>query len=386
MRVAVAHTEHGSGGAAGRALGAQLHAELEGPPGAVLVFSSGVADPRSLLEGLAETSHAPLVCGGTTSGGFTSSTWVQSSACAVGLRGHDVSFSGALGRNLSTDRAGALEALARGFAGPRAQGQHARLGIVLVDGRVDRGDDLVRELTMRTMGRCLLVGGGTATDLRVVEAQVFFGVEALEDAAVVLEICSPTPLGIGVCRSWTPASAPMRVTEVEGKRLVSLNAIPAADMIDAHARNVGEAFDPRQPLSFFLRNVLGIELGNDHKIRIPTRVLEDGSILCAAEIPEGATVRFMRTSAAHTETAAIDAVLSAKAQLAGRRVGAAIFFESLAARMRGELGSGYDLRGLERALSTTRYAGLCTAGQLVRGEGELGAFHNSTPVVLLLPE
>jgi hypothetical protein len=76
------------------------------------------------------------------------------------------------------------------------------------------------------------------------------------DAVVALEILSNKPLGIGVDYGWQPASRPMRVTEAEGLRLASLNAVPAVEVFEEHAETTGQPFDTGDPLPFFLHNVI----------------------------------------------------------------------------------------------------------------------------------
>ena len=128
---------------------------------------------------------------------------------------------------------------------------------------------LVEELTRLTQGRYQFVGGGAAGDQEIKGVKVFLGTEVVEDAVVALEILSNKPLGVGVAHGWQPASDPMRVTEAQGKRLVSLNASPAGDAYRQHAEAIGQRFDPEQPLPFFLANVLGIRTVGGHKLRVP---------------------------------------------------------------------------------------------------------------------
>ena len=83
-----------------------------------------------------------------------------------------------------------------------------------------------------TAGRYQIFGGGAGDDAKFSRTHVFYGIEAVSDSAVALEILSHKPLGIGVSHGWQPASPPMRVTAADGMRLISLNAAPAVEVFE----------------------------------------------------------------------------------------------------------------------------------------------------------
>ena len=140
---------------------------------------------------------------------------------------------------------------------------------------------------MLTSGKYQFAGGGAGDDAKFAQTHVFFGAKAYTDAVVALELLSVKPLGIGVGHGWTPAGKALRVTEAVGMRLVSLNGLPAVDAFEEHARTTGQPFDRNVPLPFFLHNILGIDTGSSHRLRVPLAVNPDGSVNCAAEIPSG---------------------------------------------------------------------------------------------------
>src|SRR3954468_7371765 len=109
----------------------------------------------------------------------------------------------------------------------------------------------------------------------------------------------------------------MRVTEAHENRLVSLNGTPAVHAFQEHAEITGQRLDLKDPLPFFLHNVIGIRSGDGYRLRVPLAVQDDGSILCAAAVPEGAVVRIMKTSTASAVQAARQAATEAVRALAG---------------------------------------------------------------------
>jgi hypothetical protein len=322
--------------------------------------------------------------GCSSAGEFTSEVPRESSACAIAFRSDEIAFSCGVGRGLSRDRAGAARAISSSFQGLEGHSYVHRSALVLADALAGHLDELVEHLTLATAGSYQLVGGGAGDDARFHSTHVFCGDEALPDAAVALEILSNKPLGIGVHHSWSPATPGMRVTAAEGTRLISLNALPAMQAFEEHAQATGQTLDLSDALPFFLHNVLGIETGMGHKLRVPLAAQEDGSVICAAEVPVGATVHIMTASGSPTE-AAQEAVGAALKQLEGHPAGAALFFDCVASRLRMGREFGFELRALQQALGDTPYAGCNTYGQIARAEGQFGGFHNCTAVVCVFP-
>jgi hypothetical protein len=238
---------------------------------------------------------------------------------------------------------------------------------------------------LSTGGAYQLFGGGAA-DPRMTQSHLFYGTEVLSNGAVGLEILSNKPLGVGLSQGWRPISDRMRVTEVSGYRLVSMNGVSAMEIFQSHAEATRQNFDHANPMPFFLDNIIGVESGEGYKFRVPIAANEDGSVSCAAEVPMGATVRIMATTAKLASDAADAAVRRARSQIGDWKPQVAIFFDCLAAPARLQLGFGFDPRILGRPLETANYVGFSTCGQVVRCEGEFNGFQNCTAVVCVIPE
>lgn len=383
---AVVHTDLPTGGEAGSALGSQILDGLSGEsPDALIVFASPKYDYVALLEALDTTCRPQVLVGCSSAGEFTSHTPRESSACAVAIRSSAMKFAAGLGRGLRSDSSAAAQELVKSFGGPDSPGYAFRSAMILTDALAGYADNLIEQVTLMTAGTYQLFGGGAGDDAQFQRTHVFYGTEAVADAAVALEILSNKPIGIGVRHGWKPSGPPMRVTESEGMRLVSLNATPVLEVFQEHADSTGQAFDRRDPLPFFLHNVLGIETHGGYRLRVPLEVNSDGSVSCAADIPTGSTLCIMNATAASAVQAATDAAQMALDQLAGARPKVAIFFDCVATRLRTGQDFGLELRSLEN-LGLNRFAGCNTYGQIARSEGQFGGFHNCTAVVSVFPE
>jgi len=373
--------------AAGLDLGREISAALHGrSPDALIVFASPSNDLAALLGALDWDPAVTAMVGCTSAGEFVSGARGEGASCAVAIRSESIRFRSVMARGIHRDPAAAADALARGFTAPESvPGFNHRAALVLTDALAGFADELVADLTQRTAGRYQFFGGGAGDDARFSRTVVFSGREFATDAVVALELLSRKPLGIGVRHGWEPAGPPLRVTEVSGARLVSLNAAPAVESVEEHAAATGQRFDRDDPLPFFLHNVIGVSTPGGYKLRVPLAVLPDGSVTCAAEIPEGATVRFMRGTEQSAAQAASAATRDAVRQLGSEEPEVALFFDCVATRLR--MGRGFDLelQALQQSLGQAPFAGFNTYGQIARADGQFSGFHNCTAVVCVIP-
>jgi hypothetical protein len=382
----VVFTEQSDSAAAGREIGSRLRESIGGTPNAVIVFASSQHDYGKLLEAIEESCSPDVVVGCSSAGEFVTNNRAEGAVSAVGIRSNSMRFAAGLGHNLRTDRRGAAEEIASSFRGLQTHQYPYRAALVLADALAGYTDDFIEQLSLVTLGNYRFFGGGAGDDAKFSTTQVFRGREAATDAAVALEILSNKPIGVGVSHGWTAASEPLRVTEANGSKLVSLNATPAADFFDSYAQKTGQKFDRQNPIPFFLHNVLGIDTGGGFKLRVPLAVNADGSVDCASDIPTGATVHIMRTSDRSAADAAMNAATSALAQMGGTKPEVALFFDCVATRLRMGGEFGVEMEALQEALGDIQYAGCNTYGQIARCEGQFSGFHNCTATVALLPD
>ena len=383
---AAVYTRESDSVAAGRDLGRQVREQMgDEPADAVVVFASARFDYSALLTELRDTCQPKVIVGSSSAGEFTGEQRGEGTACALAIAAPGMRFTAGLGRGVQADRAGAARDAVAPFKGIQQNEFTYRAALVMTDALAGHADDLIEQLTLLTAGKYQFAGGGAGDDARFSRTHVFYGTEAHTDAVVTLEMLSSKPMGIGVGHGWSPASETLRVTQAEGMRLVSLNGMPAVEAFEDHAVSTGQTFNRSAPLPFFLHNILGIETGDRFRLRVPLAVEGDGSVMCAAEIPAGASVRIMKTTSESAIDAADSATRSAVKALGGAKPGAAIFFDCVATRLRmGEV-FGFELDTVAKALGGADFVGCNTYGQIARSSGQFSGFHNCTAVLLVLP-
>jgi hypothetical protein len=368
---------------AGEEIGQRLRAKFtEQPPDALIVFASSKHDYGKLLKAIDRTCHPKVMIGCSSAGEFTNDAYNEGAASVVAIRSTDIKFHPVLGRGLRSDRANAARAVVDGFSGTKSHDYAYRSALVLTDALAGNADDFVERLTTLTAGTYQLFGGGAGDDANFTRTHVFFGTEAVPDAAVALEILSNKPIGVGVRHGWEPGSPAMRVTEADGMRLISIDNSPAVEVFQEFAEKTQQTFSPKDPIPFFLHNVIGIDTAAGYRLRVPLAVNPDGSIHCAADIPAGVTIHIMKPKPG----SALAATQIALEHLKGGKPSTALFFDCVATRLRMGGDFGFELDSVKQALNGSGYAGCNTYGQIARSDGQFSGFHNCTAVVAILPE
>jgi hypothetical protein len=385
--VAIVQTDL-AGREAGEALGAQIRDQLAGAPDALIVFAAPGQDHEGLLAALAAVTGTRTIVGCSSAGEFTSGGSGQGLTNVTAIRAPSIRFAATVGRGLSPDPGDAARELVAGFRGAELSEFPFRAALVLVDALAGHAEELIDALTLATAGTYRFFGGGAGDDARFQRTHVFCGTTVYGDAAVALEIVSKKAVGIGARHGWTPASAPLRVTQADASRVVSLNAAPAVEAFEEHAEDTAQPFDRADPMPFFLHNIVGVETPGGYKLRVPLGVGDDGGIVCAAEVPAGTTTHIMGTAGGSAVEAAAAATRDAMDQVTrdGGSPSAALFFDCVATRLR--LGQAFDeeLAAVSRELGGIPFAGFNSYGQIVRSEGQFSGFHNCTAVVCVLPD
>jgi len=385
--VAIVHTTRTHSHDAGRELGSGIYERFAGEvPDAVIIFASSRHDYETLLEAINASCTPAVMIGCSSAGEFTSVEPQEGTACAIALRSRTMHFSTGIARAIGGNSEGAAHQIASSFRGLDHHEHLHRSALLLTDALAGQAADFIDHLMLRTSGTYKFFGGGAGDDARFHRTHVFHGTEAVTDAAVALEILSDKPVGVGVAHGWTPSSPPLRVTESTGMRLVSLNSAPAVEAFEEHAGATSQRFDRADPMPFFLHNVLGIRTIHGYQLRVPLAIHADGSLSCAADVPEGAIVHIMEAGGLTPEATAATATAAALDQMQGHRPAVGIVFDCVATRLRLGRDFGLELTAIGDALGTVPYAGCNTYGQVARTDGQFSGFHNCTAVVCALPD
>ncbi len=286
-------------------------------PDAIILFASPAYSHTELLKSLKKGCPSKILIGCSSAGEFTSETKTVeiNSATAIALHSSEIKFVACKSKGIKQNREQVVDELLGCMQGVNEFKYKYHTAMLLADAMSGYTDDLIEKLTERTAGTYQFFGGGAGDNAQFKNTCVFFDTEVIPDGIVLLEILSDKPVGLGVSHGWLPGSDLYRVTDVKKALLTSLNAIPTVEVFAEYAKKTNQNFDPKNPIPFFLHNILGIKTDDGYKLRVPLAVNEDGSVVCASDIPQGSIVSIMTTKTNASAEAADTATKTALEKL-----------------------------------------------------------------------
>jgi methyl-accepting chemotaxis protein len=377
-------------------------AGLDGRPALALVYSSSEFDYDLVLEKVAEVLGDVPVVGCSTAGQFTESD-VGTEAVSVALmQSESIRFSTAMAGGLSSGQEAVVRSLAK--AAPEVPEGHQLTAILLVDGLCGAGEELTvmaARLFERFAGCPVrLVGGFAGDDLLFRGTEVFCGTEHAPDSAAVCFMVTPFPVFTAVSHGHTPLSGPLKVTAARGNVVSEIDGENAWEVwrreTGPHLDRLGEELDIEDP-GTITRLILGnFELGlatdseGMYKIRFPMKLEEDGSLVFTCSIPRGTVFRIMDGCDARKQIAASRRAMEQAVESAGRSghtrfCGAMVFECGLRMALLRERFTR-SIESYRDYLPGIPLMGWETYGEIRMEPGGYSGFHNTTTVVMLIPE
>jgi hypothetical protein len=386
LQSTIAYTDLLDSQQAGNALGHSITSHLDKPANVVIVFAAPNYQHETLLKALQESCHPEIIVGCSSAGEFTGTQHGNGRCCAIALVADqkDMHFKATVGHNISTQLDEATQSIATTLQSGSYNNYRHHTALLLADALTGHMEELLGKLVHLTDNSYEFFGGGAGDNAQFQHTPVFFGTEVLNDAAVVLAFDSTLPIGVGMCHGWQPASDYLQVTKAEGKRLIEIDHRPAIEAFKELAAKTEQILDLENPLPFFLHTLIGID-GEGYRLRVPLALQEDGSIYCAAEVPQDSMISLMKASSHSPIEAAATAAQRAQRGLAGHKPSVALFFDCVATRLVLGKDFGLELEALQETLDQTPLVGCNSHGQFARVHQQYSAFHNCTAVVGLFP-
>jgi hypothetical protein len=254
--------------------------------------------------------------------------------------------------------------------------------VMLPDVLAGNGADIVRGVT-DVLGEFFPVVGGAAGDDFKFEQTYQYLNEKVYSGAV------------GVKHGWMPIGLSRKVTKSQGAVLYELDGKPAIEIYREYfGAELAKEMESEKLARLAITYPLGMKVeGHDEMlIRDAISVDTDGSLTCAAEIPEGADIQLMMGSREEAIKVAEEAANTAMLQLGNAEAKAVIIFNCIARhKLFGEF-SGEEIKAIQKAVGpNTPLIGFYTYGEQAPMGGEVRninkcspAFHNETVVICVL--
>ena len=370
--------------------------QLEGgaKPNAIIVFASSKYDQKKMIDGVRSVSGDALLVGSSTAGEISTEGPIERhSVVVMALASSDVQFYGSVSLAVSENAHLAGKKVAEDVK--KQAGDALKTFIMLPDVLKGNGAEIVRGV-LDTLGEHFpVVGGASGDDFQFKQTYQYLNGEIYSDSVVGLGLTGDFKIGIGVKHGWIPVGAPMKVTKSEGTVLHEVNNKPAISIYEDYFGAEEAAVLKTESLAkLAITYPLGLKVeGSDELlIRDPFTVDANGSITCAAEIPEGSEIRLMIGSIEDAVRVAHLAAQNALEQLEGVKPKAAIIFNCIARNKLFGKRSGEEISAIQEVIGRdVPLIGFYTYGEEAPMNGEVrninkcnSAFHNETVVITVL--
>lgn len=373
----------------------QATQQLEGhlPSFVMLLASPTSYNQQDLLDALKNKSPNSVIIGCSTSGEITSVAGsIDSSVAIMTIYSDTIKFVAGVGNHIKEDNRGAGKQFAQSLLKNSGGSEKPKAALILPDGLAGNGADIVRGILDVFGDDFRLSGGSAGDDYQFKQTFEYYDKELLSGSVVGVGLYGNFSFGIGVRHGWIPIGTSRVATKSKGNILYELDGKPAIEIYQDHFGKDRNLIDNKTPFAkMAITYPLGTESPNKdgYLIRDPLTVGEDGSITCAAEIPEGAEVFIMIGSREEAIEAAADAAQKALAQVAGKQIKAVFLFNCIA---RKKLLMDKKQQEIDRITSVlgqnVPMIGFYTYGEQAPLGGEVitCSFHNETDVLFVLAE
>ena len=363
-----------------------------------IVFSSSKYSYAEVVKGVREiTENAPLI-GCSSYEEFTEER-AEKGSVAVGLISTDShKFFSAMGEGLNQDPLGCVQDIAKKIhlSEEDVKNFPNKAGIVLGDGTTGRGEELTTSANMVFNIRLV---GGTASNERpgeITEAPVFMNGEVKNDAVVICEVLSKSPIAFGVRHGHLPISPLLKVTRAAENVVYEVDNKPAWEVWKEYCRDytkedlgvdVDELKTPEEVISYGILPIyqLGMQVGSEYIIRGSVSMSEDGSISFMTGINEGSMIRVMRGTKESLIMSAKNAAQIALSKMEKKDIAGALVFDcgTRGLVLKDEFPKAVN--GIKNTVGVP-LIGFESFGEMGMEVGDVSGFHNATTVVVLIPK
>ncbi len=364
-----------------------------------IVYSSSEYDHREVVDTVREaTNNAPLI-GASTAGEFTEEE-VEWGSVAVGLLSSDeIKIFTALAEGVKEYPEVAVKEVVAKLP-TVVEGYPYLTAIIIIDGLSGMGEEVTLLASYLFDKGLKIVGGMAGDDFKMERTFVFSDDKVGTNALSVCLLASKMPLFTSVKHGHTPLSKALKATRVKGNVLYEINNRPAWEIWKEEtaeaARKRGIDVEQLKTASeigkFFSNYILGLttEKEDNYKIRWPMGINEDGSLNFTCGITEDVVFRIMDGSDLERQIkAAEEAARTAKqsAENAGYTDFAGILVFDCAVRQL-MLGDRFSeaVDRFKNVLPGVPMLGWETYGEIRLEPGQFSGFHNTSSVVLLIPD
>jgi len=204
--------------------------------------------------------------------------------------------------------------------------------IFFVDGFLKNNSLFLRGL-QEVLGNVFpIVGAGSCDDFHFSNSFQIFRNKVLEHSATGLLLGGHVNVGIGAQHGWRPLGKPRVIDKADGNVIITIDGKKASSLYEEYFDKEAENLRSARLGQMAILYPLGIKIAgeSEYLLRNAVEILEDGSIVCQGDVPEGHDVHIMIGNKDSCKQAAVGAALEAKKNLKGALPRLIIIIESMA--------------------------------------------------------
>ncbi len=360
----------------------------------VIVFSSVKYNQEEVISGVRAVSGESRLIGASSAGEITTSGPAKANSVAVMvISAPEIKFSTSVSQ-MAPDATEAGRSIARGIK--EKAGDDLKMLIMFPDVLSGNGADVVRG-ALEILGKHFpMVGGAPGDDFQFKKTYQYLNDRVHSGSVAALGLSGDIKMGIGVRHGWTPVGLSKKITRSKGAILYEIDNKPAIDLYKDYL-GVEEALKLEETLATLaVMYPLGMSVsGSDELLlRFPITANKDGSLTCAAEVPEGSEVRLMIGDIENAILGSKEATRMAMRELGDAKPKAVIVFNCIARKKLFGSRAGEEIDAIKEVVGeNVPLIGFYTYGEQAPMGGEVAdvmkcntKFHNETAVILVLGE
>jgi hypothetical protein len=365
-------------------------ASLNDEPSIGILFGSTKHDLRKALAAAAETMPKTTFVGASTAGEITERGFTRGGMTAVLLASDDMAASVKTATTISRDHAKAAQLLCGDLDARSREAQARGLGnsttVLFADTLTSPAEWLVNSMRKLSKPHHRIVGGAPGDDGALKATYTGSPGHADVDMATALHLFTRNAWGIGVEHGLHPVTEKKTVTKAKGPVIEEIDGKPAFAMFEEYIREHKLHVPADKMVEFVIRNELGVFFFDDIcKVRAIHQIRPDGALISTGEIPVGSSICIVTSDADGLISASKRAAEQALKGLGGAKPAGVLVFSCFCRTL--ILGNDFkrELEVIRDVFPSTPIGGFVTYGEIARFSGRLDGYHNTTCVVVAIP-
>lgn len=362
-------------------------------PDIVLLFASTFHDLNLVKAGVLSVTGDIQLVGCTSAGEFNEADITHNGVVCAFISSDTHKFYSGMGRHVTYDEISAVQQAVKDFPA-MVEGYPYRSAMIFLDGLIGKGEEIVLAAHSVLGADVKFAGAAAADNLKFAETLVFCDNQILSNAVAVCLLASKTPLVITVKHGHKPLSPALTVTkakdnilyEIEGEEAYEVWKRYVRDDLKNEGYDIDQITDQEEISKLLVKYEAGFMTGVDYKVRFPSSCNKDGSINFSCSIFEGTALKIMSSNESDQISSAKNAAQQAAALVKDRKIAGVVIFDCAC---RGAILKEKFIQAvneMRHVFQGIPLIGFETYGEIAMEIGQLSGFHNTTTVIMLIPD